>query len=810
MKYKMLIDQMSIAEKCAILSGKDVWHTRDVERLEIPAITLSDGPSGLRKQAGKGDHLGLNASTKATCMPSSATVANSWDIEIAEQVGRVIGQEAAVQGVQVLLGPGLNTKRSPLCGRNFEYYAEDPYLSGKLAAAFIRGIQQNGVAACPKHFAANSQESRRMISDSVMDERTLRELYLTNFEIAVKEGNPQSIMSSYNLVNGIYANENEHLVEDILRGEWGFDGAVITDWGGGNDYVKGIRAGCNLEMPNSGDDSACQLIKAVGESRILESLVDERVDQLLDLIITTVKRQHNVEVSFKENHQLALKAAEESIVLLKNDNNMLPLARSAKVAVIGEFVQFPRYQGAGSSMVNATMEDRTLDMLPDYFPNAIGYSQGFARLDVEDEGLLSQAVKLAEGAEYVLLYLGLTEGFETEGLDRTHMRIPNNQQKLLERLSKVNPRIIVVMTAGSPVEMPWIDHCKALLWAGLGGQASAGAALRILTGEVNPSGKLSESFPMVYEQTPVSKYYPGEQKTAEYREGIYVGYRCYETASIPVRFPFGFGLSYTAFEYTNIEITSEQASFDLTNTGNSQGAEVAQLYIGLPGAKVFRPKLELKGFAKVQLDAGETKRVTIPFDDKTFRYFNVKTNRFEIEGGTYQIMIGASVQHIRLNGCITVKGTDAPNPYAEQHLSCYTKCNLDQIPDEQFRTLLGHDIPPSNWDTKAPLQMNDAILQMSYARNPIARLAYHILTNMKDKSILKGKPNLNLLFIYNIPFRGIAKMMNGMVSMEMAEAILFMVNGHGFRGFGRLVKAFFRRPTLPRYLTLQEEETCKG
>ena len=384
MKYAGLIARMTLAQKCAILSGADVWHTRAFEKQGIPAIALSDGPSGLRKQAGEGDHLGLNASTQATCMPSSSAVASSWSEEVARSVGSVIGQEAAAQDVQVLLGPGLNTKRSPLCGRNFEYYSEDPYLSGKLAAAFIRGVQEHGVSACAKHFAANSQEDHRMASDSVLDERTLRELYLTNFEIAVREGRPGAVMTSYNLVNGVYANENAHLVSEVLRGEWGYDGAVITDWGGSNDYTEGVRVGCNLEMPGCGDDSAVQLMEAVCTGKIDEATVDRRVSELLDLVMTTHAMRGTAACDFEENHRIAQRAAEESIVLLKNEGNALPLARSAKVAVIGDFAQNPRFQGAGSSMVNAAKQDRTLDLLPAYFPHAVGYAQGFQRRNIAD------------------------------------------------------------------------------------------------------------------------------------------------------------------------------------------------------------------------------------------------------------------------------------------------------------------------------------------------------------------------------------------------------------------------------------------
>ncbi len=804
MKHENLIRQMTLAEKCALLSGRDVWHTRPIARLGIPSITLSDGPSGLRKQAAAGDHLGLNASTPATCMPSSAAVANTWNVDAAEKVGRVIGLEARAQDVQVLLAPGMNTKRSPLCGRNFEYYSEDPYLTGKLAAACIRGVQESGVSACAKHFAANSQEAHRMASDSVMDERTLREIYLTNFEIAVTEGRPKTIMTAYNQINGIYANEHPHLLGDILRGEWGFEGAVVTDWGGGNDFVEGVRTGCDLEMPGCGDDSPLQLMQAVHDGVIAVETVDERVSELLELILSTWEKRQPGTVDAAAHHAIAAQVAEEAVVLLKNDGNVLPLLRSARIAVIGDFVQSPRFQGAGSSMVNAAQEDCAQELLPDYFPNVLGIVQGFRRKDEPDERLAVQAEKLAREAEYVLLYLGLPEGYETEGLDREHMRLPQNQIDLLERLHRVNPHIIAVVTAGSPIEMPWLDRCQALVWTGLSGQAGAGAVLRVLCGQVNPSGKLAETFPLRCDEIPVHAYYPGRERTSEYREGVFVGYRCYDTADLPVRFPFGHGLSYTAFQYDDLTVSEHAVTFRLTNTGHCAGAEVAQVYVSLPGAKIFRPRKELKGFAKVFLAAGESRMVTIPLDDKAFRYWNMKTNAWEIEGGEYALLVGASVADIRLTGHVHLTGTGAPDPYAGQELSCYAQCRLSAVPDAQFRTLLGREIPPHLWDRDAPLGLNDAVLQLCYARNPLARGVYRLLTRMKDRSIAAGKPDLNLLFIYNIPFRGMAKMMNGMISMDMAEALVTLANSRGLRGLGRFIGGFFHRPHLKE---LHKEET---
>ena len=793
-KHADLLARMTLAEKAAFLSGADVWHTRAIDRLGIPAMTLSDGPSGLRKQAGEGDHLGLNASTKATCIPSAATYANSWDEEVARAMGHAVGADARAQGVQVLLGPGLNTKRSSLCGRSFEYYSEDPYLAGKMAAGFIRGVQENGVAACAKHFCANSQELLRMHSDSVMDERTLREMYLTNFEIAIKEGQPGAVMTSYNKVNGTYTNESEHLLADILRGEWGFDGMVVTDWGGSNAYVEGVRAGMNLEMPAAGDDSACQLVEAVKAGRISEGEVDRRVDQLLDVVLETAKHPP-VPADADAQHAAVRQAAEKSIVLLKNDGHILPLKRDARVAVIGDFALNPRYQGAGSSMVNAERVESLAEHLNAYLPENTGCVRGFERLDKANDSLADEAVTLAKNADCVLFCLGLPEAFETEGLDRTHMRLPQNQIDLLERVCAVNPHVIAVLSAGSAVEMPWIDRCQALVYGGLGGQASATAMLNVLTGKVCPGGKLAETFPMAYADLPVSRYYPGEEATSEYREGLFVGYRYTATAKKQVRFPFGFGMSYTSFEYGGLTVSSEGVRFTLRNTGDCPGDEIAQLYVSLTDSRVLRPERELKGFVRVHLLPGEQKQVSIPFDAYTFRYFSTDSGRFETEGGLYTLRIGASSEDIRLTASHKVAGTAGESPLPDV-MDCYRRCELHQVSDAAFTALLGHPIPTHGWDRHQPLGMNDTIRQMAYAKSPICRLVAKLLSGMIDKAVAQGKPDLNLLFIYNIPFRGMAKMMNGMVSMAMAEDICYIANGHFFRGARRLVKHFCTRPQL--------------
>ena len=793
MKHQDLIAQMTLEEKCYLLSGKDFWQTRSVERLGIPNMTLSDGPHGIRKQAGEGDQLGLNPSLPATCFPTAAAIANSWDPALGEEIGEHLGAEAASQGVCVVLGPGLNVKRSPLCGRNFEYFSEDPYLSGKMAASYIRGIQKNGVSACPKHFAANSQELRRMASDSVMDERTLREIYLTGFEIAVKEGKAKSIMSSYNRINGVYANENPHLLQEILRDTWGFDGFVVSDWGGSNDHVEGVRAGSHLEMPTTGGDSDLELVDAVRSGRLEESVLDRRVDELLDVILSTTKAVKPLEgkpFDVEKHHAMAARASEQSIVLLKNESNILPLKRGTKVAVIGEFAQKARYQGAGSSVVNPTRLDHAMDVIKNFDLDVAGFEPGYPRSGKGDPAMQAKAVELAKTADIVLLYIGLDEISESEGLDRSHMRLPQSQADLIEAVAAANPNVVAVMSAGSAVEMPWLDKCKALVHGYLCGQAGAASVLKVIMGQVNPSGKLAESYPVRYEDVSSAPYFPAKERNAEYREGLFVGYRYFETANVPVRFPFGFGLSYTTFEYSGLTVTDKEATFTLKNTGSMDGAEVAQLYVSKPDGDVFRPVKELKGFAKVFLKAGESKTVSIPLDDKAFRYFNVDTNRFETEGGEWTVMVGASCADIKLSGTVAVQGTGARSPYDKQRFAKYFSGGIKNVSDGEFEALLGRPIPDGHWS--GMLGMNDALCQMYYAKGAVGRLAYKILTRLINKSIEKGQPNLNLLFNYNMPFRAIAKMTGGICTMEMAQGILTIVNGHFFKGLGAVIGGFFR------------------
>ena len=801
---ELLLKKLTLEEKCALLSGAETFKTRGMPKHGIPQIWLSDGPHGLRKQAGESDHLGLNPSVPATCFPTASAVANSWDAALGEKIGAALGEEAAAQEVSVVLGPGLNMKRNPLCGRSFEYFSEDPYLAGKLAAGYIRGIQSKGVAACPKHFAVNSQETRRMASDSIVDERTLREIYLTGFEIAVKEGHPRSIMSSYNLVNGTYANENKHLLMEILRGEWGFDGAVITDWGGSNDHALGVKNGSTLEMPAPGGDSVRELLAAVESGKISESDIDARLSELLPLVFDTKAALDAAPREFDAaaHHALARRAAEESLVLLKNEGSLLPLAAGTKVAVIGDFAKNPRYQGAGSSMVNSTQVDVLLDKLIDSELNVIGYQQGFDRHGKPDAALQKSACELATQADTVILCMGLDEIAESEGLDRSNLRLAQNQVDLQQAVAAVNPKIVVVLYSGSVVETPWLDNCQALLYAALGGQAGAGAVANALTGKVNPCGKLAETWPLAYADVPSAADFATRRKTVEYREGLYIGYRYFTTAEKAVRFPFGYGMSYTTFAYSDMAADEQGVSLTVTNTGSVAGTEIVQLYVAKKNSELFRPAKELKGFARVTLAPGEKQRITIMLDDKAFRFWNVKANRWEIEGGEYELLVGASVEDIRLCEKISVHGTATVHPYEDVDLDCYYKGDVLSVSDADFEKLLGHPIP----DGKTKIDRNLTLGELNHARSPLGWLVWLVLTILLDVSYKRGKPDLNVLFQYNMPLRALAKMTNGAISMGMVDGIVMELQGFWILGLVRVIYEAIKNVVL----NAQMEKRLRG
>lgn len=793
MKHKEIIEKLSLEEKAALMSGRDFWSTTEYKEYGIPSIFLADGPHGVRKQAAASDHLGLNPSIPATCFPTTAIMANTWNEDLGEKLGECLGEEAAAQGVNVLLGPGMNIKRNPLCGRNFEYFSEDPYLAGKMAAAYVRGIQSKGVSACLKHFAVNNQEERRMVIDSVVDERTLREIYLRGFEIAAEEGKPKTVMSSYNRLNGVFANENMHLLREILRDEWGFDGVVVTDWAGCNDRVEGVKAGNELEMP------ACKygnedIVKAVQEGRLEEKSVDECLDRLIDLILETdgAIKASPKKFDVEAHHAFAEKCAEESIVLLKNEKNILPLKKKERIALIGEFAERPRYQGAGSSIVNPTKLESFLDAVKESELDCIGYAKGYDRYGKRKKRLENAAAELAEKMDTILFFAGLDEVSEAEGIDRRNMKLPSNQLELLERLYALNKKVIVVLSCGSAVEFDAVERADAIVHAYLGGQAGARALLNVLTGKVTPSGKLSESYPYSYEDCPSARYFPGKAATAEYREGPFVGYRYYATAKVPVRYPFGYGLSYTSFEYSDFEVNENGAGFTLKNTGAADGAEIAQLYIEKAGGKIFRPVRELKGFKKVFLKAGESARVEIPFDKRTFSYYNVKTHAWEEEGGRYEVSIGASSEDIRLRGEIQRTGTTETMPYEEELLPSYYAGKTDDVGEKEFERLLGRKLPEAGYrfykKKRMVIDENCTVADLRYSKRWVGRLfsgAIRFAHAFLWKTGNRSAANTIMMGVYHQPVRGLAKF--GGMSRRQMEGMLEMFNGHLFKGLGKFL-----------------------
>ena len=812
-KHQDIIDKLSLKEKASLVTGKDFWQTRDIAHAGVPSAFLSDGPHGVRRQAAAADHLGLNASIPATCYPTAATMANSWDPELGEGLGQRLGQEAAVQKVNILLGPGTNMKRNPLCGRNFEYFAEDPYLAGKMAAGYIRGIQSNGISACVKHFACNDQEENRMTLDSVVDERTLREIYLTAFEIAVKEGGVKSIMSSYNLVNGVYANENEHLLVGILRKEWGFDGLVVTDWGGNNDSVLSLKCGNQLEMPGN-PDRPDEIIKAIEDGTLEESVLDDNVDKLLDIIFDTMENgvdKAPEKFDVDEHHEFAKKCAEESAVLLKNDG-VLPLNNSKKVAFIGDFLYLPRYQGAGSSIVNPTKLDNTSDLLKDRSIQCVGACRGFNRYGKKSKKLHEEAMQLAQQADVVVLYLGLDEVSEAEGLDRKHLHLEDNQIQLVKDIKELKKEIVVVLSCGSAIEIPFVNDVNAILHGYLNGQAGAEAVLNILEGKVNPSGKLSETYPIKLEDVASSDNFPSHTRTIEYREAYGIGYRYFDKANVKVNFPFGFGLSYTKFEYNNLAINKDGVDFDLTNIGGVKGKEISQLYIGLGSSEIIRPLKELKGFAKVELEPGETKRVHIAFDDKTFRYFNTKTNKWEIEGGEYDIYIGASSADICLSGKLVVEGTNAEIPYSKTDLPNYASGHLRNIPDEEFARLLGHEIPdgslPFYKKNRMVIDYNTTFQELRYSKRWIGRLvgkAIPWFTRVLYKCGNRVLANTLVMGVVHQPMRGMSRFSQGGLRMSQLDGLIAVFNGHFFSGLHH----FFKEGRKYKRLAKEEKKAQK-
>lgn len=663
MDYKSLVEKMTLEEKAGMCSGMDFWHTKAVERLGIPSVMVSDGPHGLRKQAGEVDHLGLNESIDAVCFPAACATACTFDRDLMYQMGVILGKECQAEDVSVLLGPAINIKRSPLCGRNFEYISEDPYLAGELSASYINGVQSQHVGTSIKHFAANNQEHERMIGSSEVDERTLREIYLPGFETAVKKAQPWSVMCSYNKVNGVFASENRMLLNDILKEEWGFEGFVVSDWSAVNDRVEGIRAGLELEMPGCNGSNDREIVKAVLEGKLEEAVLDDAVERILKVIFKYVRNRQNEIYDREVDHQKAVKIAKECIVLLKNEN-VLPLKKDEKIAFIGGFAKIPRYQGGGSSHINAHHVTSAVESAAAYAD--IVYAKGFSTAeDVVDEKMQAEAVQAAKNADCAVIFAGLPDTFESEGYDRTHMQLPVCQTKLINEVCKVQKHVIVVLHNGSPVEMPWVNQVQGIVEVYLGGEGIGEATASILFGVDNPCGKLAETFPLKLEDNPSYLNFPGTGKKVEYKEGIFVGYRYYDTKKMEVLFPFGYGLSYTTYEYSNLKLSSRKlkdtetmvVSVDVTNTGNLAGKEIVQLYVKDTTGVAIRPEKELKNFAVVSLNPGETKTVEMKLDKRSFAWYDVNRKDWYAATGEYVIAIGKSSRDIVLSEKIMIIST---------------------------------------------------------------------------------------------------------------------------------------------------------
>ncbi len=663
-KIRELVSKMTLEEKAAMCSGADFWHTETMERLGIPASMVSDGPHGLRKQDDKADHLGVNESIKAVCFPAGCGTAASFNRELLTEMGTALGKECQAEGVSVILGPAVNIKRSPLCGRNFEYYSEDPCLATEIAGALIHGVQSQNVGTSIKHFLANNQETRRLSSDSRIDERTLHEIYLAAFEGAVKKEKPWTVMCSYNRINGTYAAQNHKYLTEVLRDQWNFDGYVMSDWGAVNNRVEDLKAGLDLEMPSSSGTNDKLIVEAVQKGELDESVLDTAVERILNIVFRYEENRDKMAVFDRDkDHELARKVAQETIVLLKNDG-VLPLQEGEKIAFIGEYVKKPRYQGGGSSHINSHKVTAAWDILKDM--PGITYAQGYEDTqDVTDEKLLEEAVQTAAKAKIAVIFAGLPDSFESEGYDRSHMRMPDCQNELIEKVAAVQPNTIVVLHNGSPVEMPWVDQVKGIVEAYLGGQAVGGAVCDILFGKVNPSAKLPESFPKKLEDNPSYLSYIGEGDMVEYREGIFVGYRYYDKKKMDVLFPFGYGLSYTTFAYSNLRLDKKEmkdtdtvtVSVDVTNTGDRTGKEIVQLYVADKESTVIRPEKELRDFAKVELAPGETKTVSFTLGKRAFAYYNTTIHDWHVETGDFDILIGKSSRDIVLSESVKVEST---------------------------------------------------------------------------------------------------------------------------------------------------------
>lgn len=813
MKHPEIIEKMTLEQKAAFVSGYDYWHLEEAPELGLPKIMITDGPHGLRKQKGKdyvepeGEKskatIGLGNSVPSTCFPPAATSSCSWDPDLLVKEGEAMGEECLKEKVSTILGPGTNIKRSPVCGRNFEYFSEDPYLSGKCSAAIINGVQSKGVGTSLKHFCCNSQEAFRMVVNEVVDERAMREIYLPAFEIAIKEAQPWTVMNSYNKINGVYASQNAHTQQEIARGEWGFKGLFVTDWGSSVDRIPGLINGTDLEMPSSGDLNAKKIIAAVKDGSLDEAVLNERVDAVVDLIVKSkpaLEKEHTYDVD--AHHEIAQKVAEGSMVLLKNDDDILPLKKGQKIAVIGEMAKSPRFQGAGSSVINPTKLSNAYDSLKELGVD-VTYAQGYYKSAptkkdknrTPEPELVEQAVEIAKKSDVAVVFVGLTEEFEGEGYDRLGIFMPDNHNELVAKIAQANPNTVVVLAGGSVVTMPWLDKVKGLLNSGLGGQAGGKAVANILTGAVNPSGKTTETYPVSFEDNPTFGNYPGGPVTSEHRESVYIGYRYYQAAKKEVVFPFGYGLSYTKFEYSDLKLSADSikdtdtltVSFKIKNVGDVDGAEVAQIYVADKESTIYRPVKELRAFKKVFLKAGEEKEVTIELSKRAFAFFNVNINDWCVETGEFDILVSASCEDVKLTATVTVTSTvDCEIPDYRAVAPNYYN-DVANITRDDFAGVYG-ELPSPEID---PTKKIDIYCCLNDARHTkwggkICNLIEKLMSGMGSDANGDGK--MLAAMATQIPIRNFIAMSMGAFSKEQAEGLLKILNDDesSFAGFNAI------------------------
>lgn len=799
MDIDFLLSELTLEEKASFCSGLDFWSLQGVERLGIPSLLVADGPHGLRKQSGEVLEIDITKNDPATCFPTASALAATWNNDLIQQVGSSIGAEARQAGVSVVLGPGINIKRAPVCGRNFEYFSEDPYLSGKLAVSFINGVQSQGVGTSLKHYTVNNQEQRRFSIDAIVDERTLREIYLAGFEMAIKEAQPWTVMCAYNKINGTYASDHQYLMRDILKDEWGHEGLVITDWGAMNDHVQAVKAGTNVEMPAGGGGGKQHIMQAVKSGTLDEAVLDESVGRVLNLIAkANMPHDPSPQVNFDAHHALARQVAGEAAVLLKNDANLLPFPSGMNIALIGRFAKQPRYQGGGSSMVNPTKVENLYDeLVAKVGAEQVHYAAGYTRkAEKPDDDLIAEALQCANGADVIVLCVGLIDLEEVEATDRQHLSLCAGQEALIQAIIAAHDNVVIVLSNGSPVAMPWVDKVPAILEGYLGGQAGAGSIADILVGDVNPSGKLAETFPQKLTDTPAYDYFPGGPMTVEYRESLYVGYRYYDTAHVDVLFPFGHGLSYTSFEYSALQLDQATltdadtltVSLTVQNTGAVAGKEIVQIYVRDVESTAFRPDKELKGFAKVALQPNESTTVSIQLEPRAFAYYDVAQRDWVIEAGTFEILVGASSRDIRLQTTIEMQSSQVPSPTKRDQLAPYYNFSANtMISDEAFSTLLGQPLPPNILPSIGNYTINTPVSEMHESK-----LAQRFLKTIRVQIMRTQEadtPTARMVdgSIDHMPLRGMY-LSGRRINHHLVNGLLHLMNRHYFKAIASLMR----------------------